>query len=255
MDQAVTQQIWLRLDDKVSLIELPAPDRFVIAGVAWGHWDELFSPAFWKCQATFSQHGRSHQLGENLIEETAACLLGGYGIPAELGLAAFYRLRREDLLQERTTEAEIEVALARPFVIAGKSRRYRFPRQKARYLVRALQSLPHMTPPECSRHLRDELMSLPGIGPKTASWIVRNHRDSDDVAIIDVHILRAGRMIGLFDGGWRVPHDYQKYETAFLCFCDALSVRASLLDSIIWDFMRRLGPTATRASHRKFSVQ
>jgi endonuclease III len=41
-------------------------------------------------------------------------------------------------------------------------------------------------------------MSLPGIGPKTASWIARNWLDADDVAILDIHIMRVGQVIGLF---------------------------------------------------------
>ena len=44
--------------------------------------------------------------------------------------------------------------------------------------------------------LRDWLLAIPGIGPKTASWIVRNRTGSSAVAIIDVHILRAGTSAG-----------------------------------------------------------
>ena len=40
--------------------------------------------------------------------------------------------------------------------------------------------------------LREFLLQLHGIGYKTASWIVRNFTGSDDVAIVDIHLRRAG---------------------------------------------------------------
>ncbi|MDZ3993341.1 hypothetical protein PspTeo4_24872 [Pseudomonas sp. Teo4] len=47
-------------------------------------------------------------------------------------------------------------------------------------------------PLHSGRALRDWLLELPGIGYKTASWVARNWLDADDVAILDIHILRAG---------------------------------------------------------------
>ena len=83
-------------------------------------------------------------------------------------------------------------------------------------------------------------MELPGIGPKTASWIVRNWLGSDDVAILDVHVLRAGILMGLFPEDCRLPKDYEVLEKKFLDFARAIQVRASLLDAIMWRDMRVL---------------
>ena len=74
------------------------------------------------------------------------------------------------------------------------------------------------------------------------SRIVRNHRGSDEVAVIDVHILRAGRHIGLFPMQWRPQTHYRQLESRFLEFATALKVRACLLDAMTWDYMRRLPP-------------
>lgn len=41
----------------------------------------------------------SYKLRENILEEVAACILGGYGIPAEMGLVAFDRLKNENLIK------------------------------------------------------------------------------------------------------------------------------------------------------------
>ncbi|MFC5507087.1 hypothetical protein [Bosea massiliensis] len=88
--------------------------------------------------------------------------------------------------------------------------------------------------------LRDELIGLPGIGPKTASWVVRNYRDSDSVAVLDVHIVRAGQFLGLFSKGETPQRDYPSLESKFLRFAEAIRTPASLLDALMWQHMRLL---------------
>ena len=234
------------LDGAVCQLQLPPSESQLLPGVCWGSFDELLTPAYWKGQAW--QHEQlgtyaDFRLGRSLPEELAACLLGGYGMPAELGLAAYRRLRDRGLLGTVPTVTALEAALSEPFVTArGVTRRYRFPRQKARYLAGSLQAIQKANPPDSDLALRDLLLELPGIGPKTASWVVRNHRASNAVAIIDVHILRAGRHVGLFPVSWHPQRHYFQLEAAFLDFAAALDVPASLLDALIWDYMRRLPP-------------
>ena len=240
------QTMYAVLDGAICHLELPSRDRPLLPGIQWGSFDELLTPAYWKGQAWQHERLGSYddlRLGRSLTEELAACLLGGYGMPAELGLAAYRRLRSRGLLGMVPTVAALECALSEPFLMRhGVSRRYRFPRQKARYLAGCLQMIQEVDPPTSDRALRNLLMELPGIGPKTASWVVRNHRGSDAVAIIDVHILRAGRHVGLFPVSWQPQQHYVQLEAAFLEFAAALDVRASLLDALIWDYMRRLPP-------------
>ena len=229
----------------VAQLALPPPEKHLLLGIRWGSFDELLTPAYWKGQAW--QHQRlgtydDPRLGCSLVEELAACILGGYGMPAELGLAAYRRLRELGLLAHLATAKEVEDALLRPFMTPKGPHHYRFPRQKARYLVASLKAMREMDPPHDDIALRDLLLSLPGVGPKTASWVVRNHRASDAVAIIDVHILRAGRHIGLFPYSWNPQKHYAQLESAFLDFANALEVNTSLLDALIWDYMRRLSP-------------
>ena len=238
------------LEGTICQLELPSPERQLLPGIQWGAFDELLTPAYWKGQAWQHEWLGSYdefRLGRSLSEELAACLLGGYGMPAELGLAAYQRLRDRGLLGTVPTVAALESALSEPFAMRhGASRRYRFPRQKARYLAGCLRAIQDVDPPESDRALRDLLVELPGIGPKTASWVVRNYRGSNDVAIIDVHILRAGRHVGLFPIAWQPQRHYVQLESAFLKFAAALDVPASLLDALIWDYMRRLPILATR---------
>lgn len=97
-----------------------------------------------------------------------------------------------------------------------------------------------MSEPAGDTDLRDTLATLPGVGLKTASWIVRNYRASGAVAIIDVHILRAGHHLGLFESQWTPSNQYRLLESQFLKFAAAIETLPTLLDSIMWDQMRRM---------------
>lgn len=235
---------------KVHKLPMPQAESHVLPGIQWGAFEDLLTPAFWRGQAW--QHEmlgnyRDLRLGRTLTEEVAACMLGGFGMKAELGLAAFARLRDQQLLVEIPTAEALEVALSRPFVIHGRLLGYRFPRQKARYLSACLAQLAGLELHVSDTVLRDRLADLPGIGLKTASWIVRNFRNSSAVAIIDVHILRAGRCMGLFTQEQEPQRHYRELEAAFLAFSAALKVPAAMLDGLMWDYMRRL-PTSLLVS-------
>lgn len=232
------------IGDCVRQLMLPAPHVDVLPGVRWGRFDELFTAAYWRGQAWQHEHLGTYKnlrLGSTLSEETAACLLGGYGMRAELGLHAFRRLRDQGLLSGTPTASVLEVALATPFLINARRLSYRFPRQKARYLAECLDRLGHLDEGVTDDlKLRDFLLALPGIGPKTASWIVRNHRSSNAVAIIDVHILRAGKMLGIFRAEATPEKNYDELEAGFLRFANAIKTAPALLDGLIWDYMRSL---------------
>jgi thermostable 8-oxoguanine DNA glycosylase len=122
--------------------------------------------------------------------------------------------------------------------------RYRYPRQKARYLSAALRRLADEVPPTDDVSFRDWLTEFDGIGPKTASWVTRNYRHSDQVAILDVHIQRAGRLAGVFYACDRVDRHYRDMETRLVRFAVALGVRLSVLDSMIWGYMKRMSRDA-----------
>lgn len=247
------QTMYASIAGVVRSLELPEPDEELLPGIRWGGFDELLTPAYWRGQAWQHEAIGTYaclRLGRTLVEETAACLLGGYGMPAELGLQAYSRLRARGLLQGTPSSATLEEELSEPFVTGAGVRRYRFPRQKARYLAGCLAVLEAFDEPDDDVQFRDALAELPGIGPKTASWIVRNHRASDEVAVLDVHILRAGRHIGLFEADHTPARHYSRLEDAFLGFADAIDTPAGTLDGLMWDYMRRMpaSPLQAKAS-------
>jgi N-glycosylase/DNA lyase len=210
----------------------------------WGQPWELGTAAYWAEQTRRRPPVTSHALGESLAEEVAACLLGGHGIPAAVGLAAFYAARDAGLLDQVPTVAALHGLLCTPLHVPGRPRpvRYRFAAQRAHRLASALANLHASEPPSHPLELRDWLLGLPGIGPKTASWVVRNHCGCQRVAVVDVHVHRAGLAAGFFATRWRLPRDYRRFELAFCEVARLAEVSAPALDACIWDQLQALGP-------------
>ena len=229
---------------QVERLCLPEPCAEVLPGVRWGKFDDFFTPAFWVSRAWIDGDSSPHlkyTLGRSLREEIAACLLGGHGMPAEVGLAAFHRMRDRGLLDGKASLDEIESALSEPLTVASRRVRYRYPHTKSRFLAAAMQKLNlQPAPPHTPIELRSWLLTFPGIGPKTASWITRNSLHSDDVAILDIHIIRAGLLMGLFSPKHSVQRDYFDMEARLVAFAHAAGVSLSRFDSIIWFYMRQM---------------
>ena len=199
-----------------------------------------FTKSYWEVQYHLDDsYYSNYKLGSNLKEEIVACLLGGYGFRAEIGLLAFHRIKNLRLIHSGVSLEEIENAISAPFRWNGKDVHYRFSHQKSKYIFLFLQrndieefeSL-------CGSRLRDRLMTIKGIGPKTASWIARNNGNCEDVAIVDIHIYRAGRLAGFVNPKWDMQKDYYKIEESFLDFCHSIKALPSKMDSIMWNQMK-----------------
>lgn len=233
---------WSRIQQVIN--SLPSPSEELLEGVQWGSYDVLYTPAFWKMQyhiANFSDGRTSHRLGNNIIEEVVACILGGFGLPAEMGLMAFTRLRERKLIKHDTDYQVIYEALREPFnVKSGKHATYRFYKQKSKYIWEFLKRGDlNAIPLEDDLQLRNWLLTIKGIGPKTASWITRNWLNSERVAILDIHLIRAGIIAGIFQKDSDVSKSYFELENKFLSFCQALDVKPSNMDALIWVQMKK----------------
>ncbi len=227
------------MDQVVFNVELPQAETEVLPGVPWGAMEAFPTPAYWAYQVyarRLAGNRINYKLGATLKEEVGACLLGGHGIPANVGIAAFHHLRERGAFGEKPPVEEVLLEwLQEPLAIDGRQVRYRFAKQKARYLSAALQKLSAERPPLSSgKELRDWLLDIPGIGYKTASWVARNWLDADDVAILDIHILRAGLLGKFFEDNLTVERNYLELEEQFIRFSKGLGVRASELDALMW---------------------
>ncbi|MFS2047942.1 hypothetical protein ACEN9J_34730 [Variovorax sp. Varisp41] len=222
-------------------VQLPHPLHEVMDGVVWGALEAFPTPAYWHFQVVarrLTGQPALYKLGRSLLEEVGACLLGGYGIPATVGLAAFDRLKELGAFSgELHSQDRLEAWLREPLVLGDRTVSYRFAAQKAKYLAAVLPMLRDVPCFTQGRALRDWLLQLAGIGPKTASWIARNWLDADDVAILDIHIMRVGQVMNLFPRQFTVERNYVELEELFLRFSSALGVRASELDAVMWHEM------------------
>jgi len=222
--------------------DFPNVNEDALPGIKWGHFTQLYTPAFWKLQYKLSEcasQETSHKLASNIIEEIIMCILGGYGIPSEMGIIAFDRLKERGIISTKANFQDILDALSSPFEFeGGKKVSYRFYNQKSKYIHRFLCRNDLDCIPEFNDILlRNWLLSVDGIGLKTASWVTRNWLHSNNVAILDIHILRAGKLTGFFESD--ILSDYLKLEKQYLEFCKAIDVQAANMDAIIWNFMKK----------------
>lgn len=220
-------------------VELPDPNVELLPGVRWGSVDAFPTPSYFVFQVIARRLvGRTPQysLGRTLAEEVGACLLGGHGIPGQVGIAAYEHLRSKRAFTGAIIPSakQLEAWLREPIQVGKRVLHYRFAAQKARYLAQALPMLQGVPTFTVGRHLRDWLLDVPGVGPKTASWIARNWLHADDVAILDIHIMRVGQLAGVFPKNFIVERHYLELEKLFLAFSAALDVRPSELDAVIW---------------------
>lgn len=248
----MTRMISLLVDDELTELPVPPSDVEVIPGVRWGDPWVVFTPAYWLSQAHIAGIGAttpSHYRSENgVVGELVFCLLGGFGITAELAIAVYERCEQQGMINDRSCDqATWAASLAEPILINDRSVRYRFPNQKAKFLANAMGAITREPlRMDSGRALRDQLLALQGVGYKTASWIARNVLDSDEVAILDIHLIRAGQLCGVFSLNDRVERDYLAMETRFLDFSRAMGLRPAALDCLIWDQMRAAGDLPLR---------
>src|SRR5688572_25699642 len=96
------QQVVLDVQgDDVRRLLLPSPSQKLMGSARWGAFEHPFTAAFWAARAFLEAPLgalENFRLGHTLRDEVAACLLGGYGIPAEVGLAAYARLQASGAL-------------------------------------------------------------------------------------------------------------------------------------------------------------
>lgn len=237
------QEYWVGVGEQAKLIKLPAPDVELLPGLSWGRGDVIDTPAYWalRCQNGENPlHGFCKPNGD-LIEEIGFCMLGGFGITVELNVAAYERLDAAGVfdLRNAITELEIRSLLIEPLFVSGRWRKYRFPNQRSARLHAMRQRMAQLDYKTLSETDAASILGqLSGIGPKTAAWILRNHFGSDQVAILDVHVVRACKRLGIFPDDVKLPRDYQPLQERFLELADRLAIRPSVLDAIMWIDMR-----------------
>jgi len=237
------QEYWLGHGQNAKLVELPSADQELFPGVLWGRGDTPDTPAYWALRCRIMKdplRGFSSSNG-NLIEEIGFCMLGGFGVTVELNTAAFQRLKEAGVfeLEIAFSEDDLKKLLSDTLLVDGKWRRYRFPNQRAQRIAAMREKVEHFDlNSSSSKDVEEFLKHLDGVGPKTSAWILRNYFGRDDVAILDIHVIRACVKLGVFPKELKLPRDYEPLQRRFLQLAEKLAIRASVLDAVMWQDMR-----------------
>ncbi len=215
-----------------------------------GDWETMW-PAFAQAYDELVVPGPA--AGEpELRRELLFCLLGGHGITFEMSLSALQAVAEVDVFgpghDPDGLQDELVALLTdrryEPLCKDGTPRRYRFPHRKAELICQARSWIlaagslaNHFAARACERDRRAWLVGCPGLGPKSASWMLRNTGWANDLAILDVHVLRAMTEAGVI-ADVRLPVDYEAVERRFLDWCDRLGASPQVFDLFLWEWQR-----------------
>jgi N-glycosylase/DNA lyase len=191
---------------------------------------------------------------DSLRRELCCCILSSQ-VTYEVALAATMRLEDAGVFQPAASRLAlgtmISSILETPLTVRpGQSYRYRFHNIRAIQLTQALSILssgPEALTELLGSHesaftLRVTLVrEFPGVGPKQASMFLRNVGRSDDLAVIDRHVLRYMAIIGLCADAR--PHvatmqQYEHYEQILRYHACYVGCPVGILDTAIWVVLR-----------------
>lgn len=195
-----------------------------------------------------------------LWQELVACILGSK-VPFEHAQTALTQLKRRGLLDvndylknDIQFETKIAEALSIPMVYERTPKRifrYRYPRLRANHICRTAELIYRRQGSikaileaggDDPRLTRIRIMSSSvGVGPKQSSLFLRNIDYTDDLAVLDSHILRYMSLLGILRVRIQVLSSlsrYQEVEEQFCAYTKKLGVNLAYLDTAVWVTMR-----------------
>ena len=126
-------------------VDIPAASAELLAGVKWGAVEAFPSPAYFAFQVIARRiigQPAQYSLGRSLAEEVGACLLGGHGVPGEVGIAAYESLRAKGAFcANLPSQGQLEAWLREPINVGARIVHYRFARRAEVYCGEAATRL------------------------------------------------------------------------------------------------------------------
>jgi len=194
-----------------------------------------------------------------LLYELVACILGSQ-VQYEHALAAVNYLKTMGLLDinhlletQIDLELQIKEALEQPIfppLTKFGGRKYRYPAMRANHIRRTMEAIYlkrnsikgilESSIDEYDARLRFMSIAI-GIGPKQASLFLRNIGYTDNLAILDTHVLRYMSMVGLLPQKINSVSSVQKYEqieNKLFRYTKKFKEKLSCIDTAIWIVMR-----------------
>lgn len=188
--------------------------------------------------------------------ELCLCILSS-NVPYRMAESALLQLLNRDFLDYDTfdnhTKKNIAQELMRPIYLPkkknGRFRSYRFPNLRARYIFECglvvrdcFKGLSNVLKEERSAYkVRNKIVeSLPGIGMKEASMFLRDVGFTDQLAIVDRHILKFIPTLIAYHGNVTniTKRRYLELEERFQSISQALGATPLELDFVVWNLNR-----------------
>ena len=198
----------------------------------------------------------------SLWRELIACVIGSR-VQYEVAIATLLHLESKGLLDRidpwvstSAFERELARALEEPLRVrrdgVTSSMRYRFPQSRANHIRRTAERISEVggirrllasssAPVGARRHLVDLCV---GIGPKQSSLFLRNVGYAEDLAVLDVHVVRYLRLVCLLPDSSPRLSDLTVYETVeaiVRSHSEDLGITMPALDIAVWTVMRVAG--------------
>lgn len=195
-----------------------------------------------------------------LFYELIACILGSrvrYETAKECakrlkdeGLLNRDYLLRNPVLAESTIFKELKRSIYPPFTNGTTGVSYPYSRSKAKFIVQTSYEIYYNQATTLKALLkncidefeaRDLLVEIcMGIGPKQASLFLRNIYYTENLAILDSHVIQYMKMQGLHQGITKsiTRNQYIIYEKKLSAYADSLNKSLAKLDVAIWVVMR-----------------
>ncbi len=197
-----------------------------------------------------------------LAYELIICILGS-GVRYEVCLGYANCIKSKNLVSKKKvlnhneeTKFLLEKLLSSPvksYFNNATYKKYRYPNRGSDHLSRAFYNIYSeygslntlINSVTSSFELRRELIKLcPGIGPKQSSHFIKNIGYTDEVAILDRHILK---YLELYDGNeicrkqiGKIDY-YERIEQDFISIASKFEYSVSVVDQSMWFIMRELG--------------
>jgi len=209
----------------------------------------------------FYSNKKWDEMSENeLWHELCLCILSS-NVPYELARSAFFHLIDKEYLRlewitktshsQKLIAEELSKPIYLPRKLDGSYRRYRFPNTRSKNIFQAAEVVSSeedwltkcLTNFSSEKVARDFLVAnIPGFGLKEASHFLRNIRYSNQLAIIDSHVvsfLTKIEAITQRNTKTITPSIYLKLESRLEEICDRYGLNLSVFDMAIWHCMRR----------------
>lgn len=210
---------------------------------------------------TFRNYRKWLQMTEyELWLELCLCVLSS-NVPYELAQSAFFHLEKKGYLvldwiietpnSQEFVAKELSRPLYSPRKLDGSGRKYRFPNIRAQNIFQAAKMVSSekgwlskvLSTHSSEIEVRDLLaINVSGLGLKEASHFLRNIGYSNELAIIDTHVvsfLKKIEVIAEVNTKTITRKTYLELENLLKKICDKYELSLSIFDMAIWYYMRR----------------